>query len=79
MLERMQTGRFKVFSHLNDWWEEMRMDHRKDGKLVKGADDLISTVRCALMMKRYAKGDQALRMDIFETAMYGVLDPVAGW
>ena len=22
MLTRMQTGRFKVFEHLNDWFEE---------------------------------------------------------
>src|SRR5215475_2105605 len=24
-------GRFKVFKHLNDWWEEFRLYHRKDG------------------------------------------------
>ena len=31
MPDRMQTGRFKVFKHLNDWWEEFRLYHRKDG------------------------------------------------
>ena len=42
MLTRMQTGRFKVFRHLNDWFEEFRIYHRKDGKVVKEGDDLIS-------------------------------------
>src|SRR5688572_13254086 len=27
MLDRMQTGRFKVFRHLNDWFEEFRLYH----------------------------------------------------
>lgn len=55
MLERMQTGRFKVFSTVGEFFEEMRMYHRKDGKLVKERDDLISAIRYAVMMIRYAK------------------------
>lgn len=55
MLDRMQTGRFKVFSHLNDWFEEFRMYHRKDGKIVKEFDDLMSATRYALMMLRYGQ------------------------
>jgi hypothetical protein len=54
MLDRMQTGRFKVFDHLNDWFEEFRMYHRKDGKIVKLGDDLMSATRYADMMKRHA-------------------------
>ena len=54
MLTRMQTGRFKVFRHLNDWWEEFRLYHRKDGKVVKEGDDLMAATRYALMMLRYA-------------------------
>lgn len=54
MLDRMQTGRLKVFSHLNDWFEEFRMYHRKDGKIVKLDDDLLSATRYANMMKRFA-------------------------
>lgn len=54
MLERMQTGRLKVFSHLADWFEEFRLYHRKDGKVVKLADDLMAATRYALMMKRFA-------------------------
>lgn len=41
MLDRMQTGRFKVFRHLSDWFEEFRLYHRKDGKVVKINDDLM--------------------------------------
>lgn len=54
MLARMQTGRWKVFNHLQNWISEFRMYHRKDGKIVKFSDDLISASRYALMMKRYA-------------------------
>src|SRR3990170_1571361 len=45
MLDRMQTGRFKVFAHLADFFEEYRMYHRKDGKVVKLMDDLICSIR----------------------------------
>lgn len=54
MLIRMQTGRFKVFSCLRDWWEEFRLYHRKDGKVVKLLDDLMSATRYAIMMLPYA-------------------------
>lgn len=55
MLDRMQTGRLKVFSTLTDWFEEFRMYHRKDGKIVKERDDLMSATRYGLMMLRHAK------------------------
>lgn len=54
MLERMQTGRFKVDRTLSQWWEEFRMYHRKDGQIVKERDDLMSATRYALMMLRYS-------------------------
>jgi phage terminase large subunit-like protein len=54
MLDRMQTGRFKVFKPLNEWWEEFRLYHRKDGRVVKEGDDLMSATRYAVMMLRYA-------------------------
>lgn len=54
MLERLQTGRLKVFSHLVDWFEEFRLYHRKDGKVVKEADDLMSATRYGVMMLRCA-------------------------
>jgi phage terminase large subunit-like protein len=54
MFDRMQTGRFKVFEQLNDWFEEFRLYHRKDGLIVKKGDDLISATRYAMMMRRHA-------------------------
>ena len=55
MLDRMQTGRFKVFAHLHDWFDEFRLYHRKDGRVVKEHDDLLSATRYALMMLRFAR------------------------
>jgi phage terminase large subunit-like protein len=54
MLTRMKTGRLKVAEHLNDWWEEFRLYHRKDGLIVKERDDLMSATRYAIMMLRFA-------------------------
>lgn len=54
MLDRMKTGRLKVAAHLNDWWEEFRLYHRKDGVIVKQLDDLMSATRYAIMMRRFA-------------------------
>lgn len=54
MVERAQTGRLKVFRTCRHWMEEKRMYHRKDGKLVKLNDDVISASRYAFMMKRFA-------------------------
>jgi hypothetical protein len=54
MLQRIESGRFKVFKHLNDWFEEFRLYHRKDGKVVKEGDDLMAATRYAIMMLRHA-------------------------
>lgn len=55
MLDRMQTGRLKVFSHLMEWFEEFRLYHRKDGKVVKEYDDIMSATRYGIMQLRYAE------------------------
>ena len=55
ILTRMQSGRFKVFAHLSDWFEEFRMYHRKDGEIVKLRDDLMDATRYAVMMRRFAE------------------------
>ena len=55
MLSRMETGRFKVFGDLNDWFEEFRLYHRKDGRVVKERDDLMSATRYAAMCLRWAR------------------------
>ena len=54
MLQRMQTGRFKVFNYLHAWFEELRMYHRKDGKIVKVHDDLMSATRYASQSLQFA-------------------------
>jgi hypothetical protein len=61
MLDRMKTGRFKVFSHLLDWFEEFRLFHRKDGRVVKEGDDLMAATRYACMMLRYARTETQYR------------------
>jgi phage terminase large subunit-like protein len=55
MLQRMESGRFKVFSHLHDFFEEFRLFHRKDGRVVKEGDDILASARYALMMLRFAR------------------------
>ena len=51
----METGKFKVFSPLLDWFEEFRLYHRKDGKVVKEGDDLLAATRYGVMMLRFAE------------------------
>lgn len=63
LLERMQTGRFKVFSNLNIWFEEQQSYHRKDGQIVKLLDDLMSATRYAFMMRRFARVIHPVRED----------------
>lgn len=55
LLDRMLSGRFKVFEHLGDFFEELRMYHRQDGQIVKIDDDLLDGVRTGTMMLRHAK------------------------
>lgn len=57
---RIETGRFKVFDHCEDFLEEYRFFHRKDGLVVKERDDLVSAVRYALMCLRYAEVEEEL-------------------
>ena len=55
MFERMQTGRFKVFRGQEQWLEEFRYYRREEGLIVKERDDLISSTRYAIMMRRFAR------------------------
>jgi len=55
LLDRMKTGRFKVFSTLSGWFAEKRGYHRKNGMIVKERDDLLSATRVAVMMRRFAE------------------------
>jgi phage terminase large subunit-like protein len=53
--EAMQQGRFKVFKTCTEWFEEFRMYHREDGKIVALDDDLMSATRYAYQSLRYAE------------------------
>jgi phage terminase large subunit-like protein len=55
MLERMETGRWKVFSTCQAWFDEFRQYHREDGKIVKDRDDTLCASRYAYMMRRFAR------------------------
>jgi len=65
ILDRMQTGRFKVAAHLNEWFDEFRMYHREDGKIVKERDDLMDATRYAVMMLRHAVADKTRPKDAY--------------
>ena len=58
MQDRFDDGRLKIAEHLDDWFSEYRMYHRKDGKIVKLRDDLMSATRYGIMMLRFAKTSQ---------------------
>ena len=53
--EAMAQGKFKVFSHLSDWFEEKRMYHRQDGQVIKERDDLMAATRYAFQSQRFAE------------------------
>jgi len=62
MLDRMLSGRWKVFNTCAHWLEERRLYHRKDGKIIKERDDVISASRYALMMLRHADIERKVEM-----------------
>ena len=63
ILERMRTGRFKVFADQKDFFDEFRRYHRKQGKIVKEHDDLIDAVRyAALSVQRFGVSKAELKM-----------------
>ena len=56
MFQRMEDGKFKIFSTCRGFMEEKRMYHRDEkGKIVDLMDDLICAVRYAHMMLRHAR------------------------
>lgn len=61
MYERLETGRLKVFKTCRHVLEEMRIYHRKDGRIVALRDDTLSAVRYAHMMLRHARTEAVKR------------------
>ena len=55
MLTRFQTKRLKIFENQSKLLEELRMYHRKEGKIVPMNDDVISALRYAVMSLRKAR------------------------
>ena len=55
MLTRFQTNRLKIFKNNGKLLEEMRMYHRKDGKIVPINDDVISAMRYCVLSLRKAR------------------------
>jgi phage terminase large subunit-like protein len=58
--QMMKEGRFKVFSHLHDWFEEKRSYYREKGKIPHKNDDIMKATMYAVMMRRYAATEQAV-------------------
>ena len=52
---RFKTQRLKIFKNQGKLFEELRMYHRKDGKIVPANDDVISAMRYAVMSLRKAR------------------------
>lgn len=72
MIDRMQTGRWKVAKCCENWLREFRIYHRKDGLIVKLDDDCISASRYALMMLRYATtGEKPKRVKLHFRSEFG--------
>jgi len=55
MYTRFMTNRLKIFGNQGKLLEELRMYHRKDGKIVAKHDDVISSLRYAVMSVRKAR------------------------
>lgn len=54
VLQRMNSGRLKVFAHLEEWWHEFRLYRRQAeganiGRIVKKDDHLMDATRYAVM------------------------------
>ncbi len=62
MWQRMETGRFRVFSTCQRWLGEFRQYHRKDGKIVALKDDAIDASRLAIMSLRHSNTEPVLKV-----------------
>jgi phage terminase large subunit-like protein len=77
MLQRMQTGRLRVAAHLGDFFEEFRLYHRKEGRIVKEHDDLLCAIRYGLMMIKYARTQPDYSQSSARMAHGADYDPLA--
>ena len=74
MLQKMEANKFKVFGTLGDWFEEFRMYHRKEGKVVPLRDDIMSATRYAFQSQRFAiAGEDPTWTNEVEYRNYGII------
>lgn len=62
LYEWMRLGKLKIFRTLQQLFEEKRLYHRKNGEIVTKKDDILSALRYAFIMRRYARHKPALIM-----------------
>ena len=56
LLQRFETGRLQIFQSCTETLEELRLYHRKNGKVVPVKDDLLSAMRyAALSVERFGE------------------------
>lgn len=56
LLQRFETGRLQIFNSCVETLEELRLYHRKNGRVVPVKDDLLSAMRyAALSVERYGE------------------------
>ncbi|AUV61815.1 terminase [Pseudomonas phage Bjorn] len=68
MLSRMDQGSFRVFSTCTKFLQEMKLYHRKDGKIVDRNDDMISATRYGcIMAARHARPGGLLNTSYYKT------------
>ena len=63
MLQRMENDKFKVFSTLGEWWQEFRIYHRKEGRIVDRNDDIMAATRYGALSLRFAASGKDDRWD----------------
>ena len=59
VIDRMQSGRFRVFDSCLGWFKEKRRYKHDAGRIAKKQDDhLIDAMHKAVMMLRYADSEE---------------------
>ena len=61
IVNRMQTGRFKVSERLQDWLEEFRTFNREDAKIPTETHPLMTATRYAISEIRSARAEETYR------------------
>jgi hypothetical protein len=62
MMKRMEEGKLKVFSTCTKFLQELKIYHRKDGKIIDRNDDMISATRYGLlMMSRHGRPGSSIK------------------